>query len=99
MKTYRAASDRWSQTLMLRQHSATRLNTVTKEEKTRPHLTPPAFCPMLLSSVYMTPPVLTLRRLSSLYGFQFSPAVDTDSSNTLKKKCAKLQVAPGSSHS
>ena len=54
---------------------------------------------MLLSSVYMTLLALTLRCLSSLYDLQVSPAVKTDSSNTLKKKCAKLQVAPGSSHS
>jgi hypothetical protein len=44
---------------------------------------------MLLSSVYMTLLALTLRCLSSLYDLQVSPAVKTDSSNTLKKKCAK----------
>lgn len=98
MKTHRAAGDRRSQTLLLIQHSACHpwLDTVTKEEKTRPHLTPPAFCPMLPSRL---PNTASANTESSLCSLQFSPAVETDSSNTLKRKCAKLQVAPGSSHS
>lgn len=53
---------------------------------------PPAlsFCPMLLPSVYPAPPVVTLVKSPLLP--QFSPAIQTDSSNTLKKKCAKLRL-------
>lgn len=49
-----------------------------------------SFCPMLLPSVYPAPPVVTLVKSPLLP--QFSPAIQTDSSNTLKKKCAKLRL-------
>lgn len=71
--------------------------TVTKE-KTRPQLTPPAFLPHApLLSTWHCRGGLSRGHLSPLCYLQCSPVVGTDSSNTLKKKCAKLRVAPGSS--